>query len=135
MSKITHLLDTSAFLAYYFGESGMERVRELLAEPGSSIGMCVASATEFWGRLKAENHEDSFSNEWADYRGLFELVEITEATALKSAELRRAAVGRLPTVDALIAACAATHHATLVHRDPHFQNIPESLLHQEFLGA
>lgn len=130
---MTHLLDTSAFLAYYFGEPGMERVRALLAEPDFTVGICVVSATEFWGRLKAENHEQSFASEWSEYRELFELVEIDEPTALLAVELRLAAAGRLPTVDSLIAACAAKNNSILVHRDPHFQAIPANLLHQEFL--
>jgi len=132
---MTHLLDTSAFLAYYFGEPGMERVRAILAEPESTVGICVVSATEFWGRLKAENHEGSFTSEWAEYRELFELVAVDESAALKSVELRAAASGRLPTVNSLIAACASNSNAILVHRDPHFQNIPANLLQQDFLGA
>jgi predicted nucleic acid-binding protein len=131
---MTHLLDTSAFLAYYFGESGMERVRDILADPECKVGMCVVSATEFWARLKAENHDNSFSAEWTEYRELFELVEVDELVVLKSVELRGVASGRLPTVDSLIAACAANRNAVLVHRDPHFQNIPETHLQQEFLG-
>ena len=131
---MTHLLDTSAFLAYYFGEPGMERVRDLLADPACKVGMCVVSATEVWARLKAENHESSFSAEWTEYRELFELLEVDELVVLKSVELRAAASGRLPTVDSLIAACAANSNAVLVHRDPHFQNIPEPLLRQEVLA-
>jgi len=133
-NDVTHLLDTSAFLAYYFGEAGMDRVRDILADSEYKVGMSVVSATEFWARLKAENHETVFPDEWTEYRELFELVEIDETVALKSVELRGAAEGRLPTVDSLIAACAANHNAILVHRDPHFQNIPETHLQQEFLG-
>jgi predicted nucleic acid-binding protein len=35
---------------------------------------------------------------------------------------------RLPLVDALIAGCASAHGAVLVHRDPHFDNIPRAQL-------
>ncbi len=38
----------------------------------------------------------------------------------KSLSLRSAATGRLPHIDALIAATAALLDAVLVHRDPHF---------------
>ena len=132
---MTHLLDTSAFLAYFFGEPGMERVREILSETESRVGVCIVSASEFWASLKAENRETAFPSEWEEYRQLFELVEVDEMVALKSVELRRASRGRLPTVDSLIAACAMTHGAILVHRDPHFQNIPKQLLKQEFLKS
>ena len=112
----------------------MERVRDLLADPECKVGMCVVSATEVWARLKAENHASSFSAEWTEYRELFELLEVDEPVVLKSVELRAAASGRLPTVDSLIAACVANSKAVLVHRDPHFQNIPEPLLRQEVLA-
>ncbi len=130
---MTHLLDTSAFLAYYFGEPGMDRVRTLLANPEFSVGLCVVSATEFWGSLKAENQESAFENEWAACRELFVLVDVDEPAALKAAELRNAASARLPTVDSLIAACAANSQSVLVHRDPHFEAIPANLLKQEVL--
>jgi hypothetical protein len=51
----------------------------------------------------------------------------------KSVELRSAATGRLPQIDALIAATAAILNAVLVHRDPHFSSIPGGLLRQETL--
>lgn len=131
---MTHLLDTSAFLAYFFGEAGMESVREILANPEFKVGMCAVSATEFWARLKSENQEASFASEWAEYRELFELAVIDEQVCMKSVELRSLASGRLPTVDSLIAACAANHQAVLIHRDPHFLCIPDSQLRQEYLG-
>jgi predicted nucleic acid-binding protein len=49
----------------------------------------------------------------------------------RSLELRVAATARLPQMDALIAATAATCGAILVHRDPHFLSIPNHLIQQE----
>ncbi|MCB0068701.1 MAG: hypothetical protein KDD77_16175, partial [Caldilineaceae bacterium] len=51
----------------------------------------------------------------------------------KSLSLRSAAIGRLPHIDALIAATAALLDAVLVHRDPHFGSIPMHLLKQKVL--
>jgi predicted nucleic acid-binding protein len=131
---MTHLLDTSAFLIYYFGEPGSARLTTLLGRQDTSVALCAVSATEFWARLKAEGFEDSFASEWTTYRKLFELSAVNEQVALKATELREAATQRISTVDSLIAGCAALHNAVLLHRDPHFQSIPENLLKQEFIG-
>jgi predicted nucleic acid-binding protein len=48
-------------------------------------------------------------------------------------ELKHDTPQRLPAMDALIAACAKTHDAVSVHRDPHISQMPTLLLKQEFL--
>jgi len=130
---LTHLFDTSAFLIYFFGEPGAEKLARLLGNEDSSAGLCAITATEFWASLKAEKCESSFLPEWKACRPLFELVSVDESVALRAAELRAAASERLPTVDSLIAACASLHDAVLVHRDPHFQSLPATLLRQEYI--
>jgi predicted nucleic acid-binding protein len=68
------------------------------------------------------------------YRPLFDrIIPVDEALVLRAIALKRAAVSRLPSIDALIAAAASLHAATLVHRDPHFQAIPADWLKQEVL--
>lgn len=47
--------------------------------------------------------------------------------------LNQAITGCLSSMDAIIAAVAPPHEATLVHRDPHFQAMPADLLKQEVL--
>jgi predicted nucleic acid-binding protein len=44
--------------------------------------------------------------------------------ARESHRLQQATPGRLPLVDALIAACAASRKEVLVHRDSHMRSIP-----------
>jgi len=69
-----------------------------------------------------------------DHLPLFErIISVDFPLCLKAIELRRAATGRLPTIDSLIAAAAAKHDAVLVHRDPHFKSVPGHLLKQELL--
>jgi predicted nucleic acid-binding protein len=131
---VTHLLDSSAFFAFFFDEPGRQRVEELLRDPAVEAGLCVLTGVELWARLKAEGRDEVFEQEWEDHLPLFErIISVDLALCLKAIELRRAATARLPTIDSLIAAAAAEYGAVLVHRDPHFKLIPGDLLKQESL--
>jgi predicted nucleic acid-binding protein len=131
---VTHLLDSSAFFAFFFDEPGRQRVEELLHEPAVEMGLSALTSVELWARLRAEGRDMVFEQEWEDYLPLFErIVSVDLSLCLKAIELRRAATSRPPTIDSLIAAAAAKHDAVLVHRDPHFKSIPGHLLKQEIL--
>lgn len=131
---MTHLLDSSAFLAFFFGEPGRDRVTELLANPKLCVGISAVSIPEIWTRLKAEGRESAFDAEWAQHLPLFDVVAVVDDTvARRAVEMKRVARDRLPTVDSLIAATAAVHDAVLVHRDAHFARIPAKWLKQEML--
>jgi predicted nucleic acid-binding protein len=131
---MTHLLDSSAFFAYFFGEPGRPGVEALFQTPAHVIGLSVLTASEFWGRLKRNLSETAFEQEWEDHLPLFStIVPVTWEITQKAIALRRAATSRLPTIDSLIAATAAVQGAILVHCDPHFRAIPGDLLRQEFL--
>lgn len=133
---MTHLLDSSAILALYFGETGADRVRELLVDPQHSVALSVLTAAEFSSRLRAEGAEEAFEADWDRLSNLVSAVLPVSLTVVRrSIALRRAATERLPLIDALIAATAAESGAILVHRDPHFASIPKSLLSQELLPA
>jgi predicted nucleic acid-binding protein len=131
---VTHLLDSSAFFAFFFDEPGRQRVEELLREPTVEMGLSVLTSVELWARLRAEGRDTVFEQEWEDHLPLFErIVSVDLPLCLKAVELRRAATTRLPTIDSLIAAAAVEYDAVLVHRDPHFTSIPGHLLKQELL--
>jgi len=131
---MTHLLDSSAFLAYFFNEPGKPRVEQLLTDETASLGLSVLTASEFWSRLKQEGREAVFDEEWADHLPLFDaILPVDWAVTQRAVAIRRATPSRLPTIDSLIAASAAVQSAVLVHRDPHFRAIPGELLQQEFL--
>jgi predicted nucleic acid-binding protein len=131
---MTHLLDSSAFFAFFFDEPGRQRVEELLREPAFEMGLSVLTSVELWARLRAEGRDAVFEQEWEDYLPLFErIVSVDLPLCLKAVGLRRAATARLPTIDSLIAAAAVEYDAVLVHRDPHFTSIPSHLLKQELL--
>lgn len=133
---MTHLLDSSAFLAFFFGEPGEGRVRELLSDGTAELGVSVLTSLEVWARLKAEGRPESFEREWSEHLPLSDAVVAVDADVCRRAvEIRAATRERLPTIDAVIAASASVHDAVLVHRDPHFRAIPARFLKQILLPS
>ena len=125
------LLDTSAWLAHLFGEPGVEQVTHLFDEPSAEVNISALSIPEVYARLKAMGREDRWSDVWDMYRVLFsKTLPVDEMVAHQVIVLRAATPERLPTVDGLIAATAAVHELTLIHRDSHFGAIPPHLLKQ-----
>jgi PIN domain nuclease of toxin-antitoxin system len=41
---VTHLLDSSAFFAFFFDEPGRQRVEELLREPAVEMGLSALTS-------------------------------------------------------------------------------------------
>lgn len=48
---MTHLLDSSAFLAFFFGEPGAGRINELLHDTEIEPELSALTCVEFWARL------------------------------------------------------------------------------------
>jgi predicted nucleic acid-binding protein len=125
------LLDSSAWLAHLFGEPGAEQVTLLFDNAADEVSISALSITEVYGRLKALDAQDHWQEVWNLYSLLFSnILAADEAIAHLAVSFRAAASRRLPTIDGLIAATAAHHEMTLVHRDPHFAAIPSDLLQQ-----
>ena len=130
------VLDTSALLAFYFGEPGAERVEILIGDPGARICISALTVGEFWGRLRARGVEARFDEEWGQLKELLgEIIPVSPEIVLTSCALRSATRKRLPYIDALIAATAVVRGATLAHRDAHFDSIPAGLLRQTRVDA
>ena len=127
---MTHLLDTSAVLAYYFEEDGADRVQTLLADTKNPPSICCITELEFWARLKSLGAEALFDSDWPELSNLLRTYSLDVQIVGRAVEIRRACCERLPTVDSLIAATASFHNMVLVHRDPHFESIPRKLLRQ-----
>ena len=128
---MTHLLDTSAWLAHLFGEPGVEEVSRLFDEPQNEVYVSVLSLPEMYGRLKALDRQDQWPLVRDTYAGLCaKVLPVDESIAATAIEFRRYAQPRLPTIDALIAGTASVHGLILVHRDPHLAAIPEQSLSQ-----
>jgi hypothetical protein len=131
---ITHLLDTSAWLAHALHEPGSDVVAGLLLNADHQVGVSVLSLFELHGRMRQLGAEDRFNEIVADYKTLFAaILAVDEPVANRAVDLRRAAGARVPAIDAFIAATAAHHNAVLVHRDPHFSSLPEEAVRQQAL--
>lgn len=131
---MTHLLDSSAVIAYYFDESGADQVAILLEDNRNPPAVSCITQIEFWSCLRSLGDEGSFEASWKEIAEIVSIELLTNAAATRAREIRQACPDRLPTVDALIAATASVRDITLVHRDPHFQSIPPRFLKQLYIG-
>ena len=120
------LFDTSALLALRDNEAGAERVAVLLK--GSALGEqrccgCFMSLMEIYYRVWKD--ESAPAGHQA-YRNCLALpVEwIHESPALLERAASVKATHSLSLADAWIAASALELAATLVHKDPEFENLP-----------
>ena len=133
---LTHVLDTSAWLAHTLNESGGDDITHLFEDPDTVVGVSVLSFLEVNAVFRAKGLEPEFHEILESYRQLFNrILPIDEAVVLRAITLRESAVKRLPALDFLIAATAAHHNAILVHRDRHFLVVPGELLQQKMIGT
>lgn len=136
MTQLTHLLDTSAWLAHVFNEPGGNEITVLFEAPDIKLSISALSLLEAHTRFRTLGRASEFDEMLTAYRPLFErILSIDEAVALRAIALREAATSRVPAIDALIAATAAHHNAILVHRDPHFGALPVEGIAQLALGG
>lgn len=128
---MTHLLDSSAWLAHLFAETGVEEVNQLFDDSRATIFVSALSLPEVYARLKALGQSERWEQVWTTYAALFgKVLAADQAVAEQAIQLRAATVQRLPTIDALIAATACAHRLILVHRDPHMAAIESTSLQQ-----
>lgn len=131
------LLDTTALLAHFRNEPGAELVQVILDDRYQDVLISAISITEVARRLEALGASLMEARSIAlEYAGLADrVVPVDAAIAVRAFELGSSCTARLPLADALIAACAGVHEAVLVHRDPHFDGIPDGLVKKQNLGA
>lgn len=128
---MTHLLDSSAWLAHLFGEPGVDDVTLLFDDSKNEVSISALSIPEVYGRLKSMERQSHWPEVWEIYSELFfKVLPVDDVTAHQAVQLRAGTTGRLPTIDGLIAATALSCQLTLVHRDPHLSAISNPDLHQ-----
>jgi predicted nucleic acid-binding protein len=132
VTLVTFLLDTSALLLHCFKTPGADRIHRIISDETNSILVASVSITELGRRLIAAGCDPMEARSSAlSYAALCErVVPVDAPVSIRALELGVASHARIPLVDALIAACASTCDATLVHRDDHFLAIPADLLRQ-----
>jgi predicted nucleic acid-binding protein len=131
-SVVTHVFDTSAILAHYFGEPGAEVVASIWRSGAPLPAISVVTIPELRGKLSAavSDQEDALRAADAYLQDLTVCLPVDRATAEMAWQVRAASSERIPLVDALIAATARSAGAVLVHRDPHMARIPRALVDQ-----
>ncbi len=133
---MAYLLDTSAWLAHLFGESGVEAVNQIFDDPQEEVYVSALSLPEVYGRLSALGQHEQWPVVLKNYQALFSrILSADEQVALLAVQLRSTTPVRLPTIDGLIAATAVAHRLTLIHRDPHLAAIPSADLNQQLLPS
>ncbi len=133
---LTHLLDTSAWVAHIKDEVGGDEITGLFDDSEAQIGISALSLVEIHGVLKVIGREAELVNIVEQYRSLFaQIVPVDEAVAFRVTTLQQDTSPRLPGVDAIIAATAALQGAILVHRDAHFLAIPDEWVKQQYFGS
>ncbi len=132
ITGVTHVLDTSALIAYYLKENGWEVVHQLIFDATCQPRVSSVTWLELDVRLSDLASDPDQRAEVMDlYRALLgQGIPADDAIASRAHHLRQTAAARLPNMDALIAATAAEHGAFLVHRDPHMSGIPTSVVPQ-----
>ena len=132
---MTHLLDSSATLADFFGEPGASRVARLIDDPKYVAGISVLTLYETYTAVLHRSGSKIQAREAVAVlrAAVDEIVPVAEEIVNLAIDLREAATARIATADCLIAATAAQHGAVLVHRDPHFATLPSGRPAQDTL--
>lgn len=123
--KSRYVLDTTALLAFTEKEPGADRVRRLLREGERKRTRVLLSFMTFmeayyriWQKAGREKAEEVFS-----LMGVLpiERIDISENLIRLAGEVK--ALFNLSVADAWIAATAIQQEATLVHKDPEFEQL------------
>lgn len=124
-----YVLDTSAWLTLIEDESGADRVEALLEKARASEIVVLVSFMSFMEVYYVTMQERDRSEAQARVDLMTALpglrVDSTEALGLLAGELK--ASYRLSVADAWIAALAKERNATLVHKDPEFEQVEATI--------
>ena len=124
-AKARFLLDTSALLTLLEDEAGADRVEHVLKQAPTLI--CAVSLIEVRYITLPEQTEAEADVRHALLKrsGVTILWELDELIVLKAAGLK--AAHSISMADAVIAASAHRHGAVLLHKDPEFDALPDSI--------
>jgi len=123
----SYLLDTSALLTLRDNEPGAARVSQILIEAhqgGAPCYGCFMSLMEVFYRVWKDEGERAGREAYADCLAL-PIHWIHESSQLLERAASVKATHPLSLADAWIAATALENGATLVHKDPEFEKLPD----------
>jgi len=134
--NVTHVFDSSAFLAHALGEPGSNVVTKLWEDSANTVGISALCIVEVKTRLREKVTDRAEQKRIYDlYRSLVTVLSVTEEVADEADALRARTKGRLPLADSLVAATAKVNRAILVHRDEHMASIDTSDVKQLVLPS
>jgi predicted nucleic acid-binding protein len=122
---MNYTLDTSAVLAYFLDEPGVNEVKEILKQAENKKGRaCVSFMTfmELLYRIWKLNGEHHAKKTYLLLRGL-PVQEIGYSERLLITASRLKASYPISVADAWIAATAFSTNTTLIHKDPEMENL------------
>ncbi len=128
MSK-TFLLDTSAIFAFTDNEEGADLVEEFLDKSKKeqiSLHISAMTAMEVYYVSAEERGEEEANHLLLLVRAL-PITELPLQDALVLPAARFKARHKISVADAWIAATAAVHNLTLVHKDPEFEALKQEV--------
>ncbi len=130
MADKTFVLDTSALMAFIEQEDGAERVRDILRK--HSIILSWLSILEAVYISQRELGEEEAITRYALLKKLnAEIIwNADEALLLNAAKIKSA--NSLSLADSIIAAIALQNQATLLHKDPEYEQL-HGIVEMEFL--
>ena len=129
MNDRAYLLDTSAIFAFTDDEEGADLVEKLLARAKKeeiSLNMSKMTAMEIYYVSLREGDEKEAHDRLLMVRSL-PLVELPLDDDLVLPAARFKGRWKVSVADAWIAATAAVHDLTLVHKDPELERLKESV--------
>jgi tRNA(fMet)-specific endonuclease VapC len=118
------ILDTNALSAFVDGDSGVGEI--LRQQPRAEIPVIVLG--EFRYGIAGSRHRAAYESWLASHLAQFNVLAITEETAITYAALRVTLkqLGRpIPANDAWIAALALQYRLPVLTRDVHFDVVPD----------
>lgn len=130
---MTYFFDSSALVAHAFNQPGASQVQELVEDEKNELFFSALSLFELAAVLKHQGAANFIDTYWETYRQCATVIPVDASLAESAWRLRENSVARIPMADAIIAVSAQKVGATLVHRDQHLAQIPESLVPQRRL--
>lgn len=118
------ILDTNALSAFVDGDAALGEI--LRRQSRAAIPVIVLG--EFRYGIAGSRHRSSYEKWLADHLRRFDILAVTEETAIAYAALRQTLKESgqpIPANDAWIAALALQHRLPLLSRDRHFDVVPD----------
>lgn len=117
------LVDTSAWIEALRleGDEAVRREVRVAIEDGVAV-FCDLVLLELWNGARGQRERKYLASLERELETLPTTEEVWERARELARECRQSGI-TVPATDLLIAACAATHGASLLHRDRHFEEI------------